>query len=259
MHRRITSTLAATFATVALLLTACGGDDGGPGGSSSATLTDAEFCARLEELEAQSETMSEEDADAAFFEAIGPLVASAPNPEIAAALSAIAGMVERLEGLDDDDPEAFGEAFAIMFDPEFLASAEYLETYLTETCGFTETGLDDLGDLGDGSDDWSRGSDLDYDEDAYEALSDDLSSLRAALEPVVAGEFGYGLMRFMGAPSISVDIDLADNPDPVAVCEAVGAIVDGLLAADGLEVQINERSDFNVVASRPPGGTCAAD
>lgn len=259
MRSRSTVGHAAVAFVAAFTFAACGGDDTtgnatGTGETTTGGLDDEAFCARFEALEAEAEAMTDDERDEAFFDVVTELADAAPDPDVADALGRLAEMAERLEGLDEDDPDAFGEAFAMMFDPELLGAMERLETYLVEVCGFEDLGTDDEFEF---SSEWSDDPAIEFDEDAYEVLSDDLSSLRERLEPFVEGEFGYGLMRFMGSPSVSVDVDVSLN-DPVEVCSAVGRLIDELLSAEGLEVIVNDRDDWAVVAERPPGGVCEA-
>ncbi len=117
-------------------------DDGGDGDSSA-------FCGRIDELNA----MDDLDDDAALA-ALGDLVDDAPE-EIRSDLELVVDRISDLEGLDEDDPEAMGQIFALMDDEEFVAASENLEAYGVEECGLPpsddDVDLDDLDDLDDGS------------------------------------------------------------------------------------------------------------
>ena len=43
---------------------------------------------------------------------------------------------EQISGLDEDDPDAFEEMFALMLDPSFMSAMDDLDEYFTDTCGF---------------------------------------------------------------------------------------------------------------------------
>lgn len=162
--RNVRRSIGALAVAAALGMTACGGDDGGGAGGAGgggaggggSRLTDEAFCARLVELEEQTSQLDPDEADAAFFGQLSALVAAAPNDQLRSALSTFGDIAQKLEGIDENDPEAFGEAFAIFFDPKVIAASETLETYLTDTCGI-DTGS------GIGDDDLDVGEDFDVD------------------------------------------------------------------------------------------------
>lgn len=137
--------VAAVAAAVVLgggIVAACGGDDGG-GGSA---LSDEAFCARVAEIEAETASLSQEEADEQFLETFTALAAQAPNSELRSALTTLADVFEQLDAIDDDDPEAFGEIFTILGDQDFITAVSTVETYFVETCGFDP---DEFGVLAD--------------------------------------------------------------------------------------------------------------
>lgn len=265
---------AATLAGVLLVATGCGGDDDGadtPPTEADASddrdqdgddgqdaddtpvgsLDDAAFCARFEEMEDEFDDADDDEFDAEAFAALAELAAAAPDPGVRDALLQFGELAAQLEGLDDDDPAAFGIALGLMFDPEFLASMETLERYLVDVCGFDDTGFG----FDDGFDSGVDEVDIAFDEDAYDEVWDDLSLLRDPIEERLGNSVqGIGTMRMMGPPTITLDVD-TDAVDPLEACEVAGDVFDELLAADGLPVEVNDL-DFEVIASRPPGGTC---
>ena len=264
---------AALMAGVLALTTACGGDDDGAdappteadasddrdqhgdddNGQDAAdtptgSLDDAAFCARFEELEDEFDD-GDDDLDAEAFAALAELAAAAPDPGVRSALLKFGELAEQLDGLDEDDPAAFGIALGLMFDPEFIAAMESLERYLVDVCGFEDTGFES--DFGDGFDD---AVDIPYDEDAWDAVFDDLSVVRDPVEDELGSVRGLGVFSMMGSPTLTVDIDPSEV-DPLEACEVVADIWDDTLSADGLPVEIND-DDFELIASRPAGGTC---
>jgi hypothetical protein len=163
----------ALFAASALLLVgaACSSDDGDEAATedtasddtaSDDTTTDdtggseggdaEEFCALLES-DADVDPLTDEGQ-----EMMAEIVANAPD-ELQEPIETLFGVFERLEGIDENDEEAFGEVFALMFDPEIIAATEEIEAWGVENCGLEEgffTGEgDDLGgdDLDDSGDD----------------------------------------------------------------------------------------------------------
>lgn len=261
--RRITGLLLSG----ALLIAACGGDDDG-------ALSDDEFCERMEQLAEEFEEDADDDLDAEALNDLADLAASAPNDEIRGALDTFGEFAERLEGVDEDDPEAFGEAMSIVFDPEFTAAFETLEEYMVGTCGFDESefsgGFDDdiveegsggdgTGDDGTGDDTTGGGEepDIDYDEDTYDEVFDDLDRLRDPVEAQLGSVQGIGIMSAMGAPIATIDLDTAEV-DPMEACQVLADVWDGLLSASGLPVEVND-ADFELVVSRPAGGECTPE
>lgn len=127
--RRILLTLAAP---TLLLLVGCSDDDGG--GDIEA------FCDLLRASEDEElDPTTDEGREA--FEA---LIDAAPS-ELDDDLRVFGNLMEELEGLDEDDPEAMEAVFGVMFDPEVIAAGENLEQFGVEECGFEPD--DDEGDL----------------------------------------------------------------------------------------------------------------
>lgn len=117
----------------ALLVVGCG-DDGG-GGSTEA------FCARVAEVDASDDSISLDDpAGLAEFEA---LVADAPD-QIRPQLEMIGSLVGDLDELDENDPEAFAQAFGLLFDPEFIGAIKDFGVFARDECGVEIEGLDEL-------------------------------------------------------------------------------------------------------------------
>jgi hypothetical protein len=231
-----------------LVMTACGDDDSSSGGGGGATLSDEEFCEQLEALE---ESEAELDGPEAFA-LMGQLARRAPNAELREALSLFAGLAEQLEGLDEDDPEAIGIMFGIIFDPEFIAAAETLETYLSEVCGF------DTGDSGEFGGDF--GSGVDGDGSAWDDL--DSGELREALVPAferfAPDNRGTGIGIFPRGRGTVVDVSVydtdLDSAAAIGLCEALADAVDSRTSDPGVILEVSV--DDEVVAGREPGGSC---
>jgi hypothetical protein len=138
---RLTRTPLMLIAGVALAFpTACGGDDaGGGGGGGSAALSDEAFCARISQLEQETEAMTADEADAAFLDGMTELRAAAPNDEVRDALGTFVDFFEELESLDENDPEAFERIFELAESPEFVSAEAVLENYSVNVCGFEPT------------------------------------------------------------------------------------------------------------------------
>ncbi len=148
-----------TFSCVTLGV-ACGGDSGG-----SNALSEAEFCDKIASVEGTAPA----DADMTTVLAVlADLADSAPTKELRDAIETIAPIMQELEGVDENDPEAFAKAMEIMMDPKIVAAGAVLEKFATETCGLTDTTdapSDDMssdGGSGDIFDDMSAGDISDY-------------------------------------------------------------------------------------------------
>lgn len=268
---------AAALAGTLLVTAACGGDDDTAtdtatdtaddttaddttadtaGGPAPGSLDDAAFCARLESLEDEFDDDVDDDFGPEAFAALAALADAAPDPGVRDALLRFGEIARELDGLDEDDPAAFGIALGIMFDPEFLQSMEYLERYLVDVCGFDDAGfgMDDGFDDGfDGG--FDMGLDITFDEDAYDTLWDDFSLMRDPIEERLGATVSsIGTSRFMGPPMIFVDVDTT-SIDPLEACQVAADVFDELLSADGLPVEVRD-ADFEIVAERAPGDVC---
>lgn len=132
---RITGALGALcLAGTISILPACGGDDGGGGATGGGRLSDEAFCTLVEQRLAEAEESDPEAFETEVFALIGGLANQAPTAELTSAMQKLGEVGETLVGIDEDDPEAFGEAFALMMDPGFMAAMETLDDYFTNTC-----------------------------------------------------------------------------------------------------------------------------
>lgn len=95
------------------------------------------FCDVLRDAAGAPDLESDEGL-AAFRE----LAENAPD-EISDDMGVVIGAIERLEELDENDPEAFEEFFAIALDPSFVAATENLESFAVDECGLPPDAFDD--------------------------------------------------------------------------------------------------------------------
>lgn len=121
--RRYLALLALLFAP--LVAVSCS-DDGG-GGDVEA------FCDQIVVLESMEDPTDEEAQ-----QALQDLVDDAPS-EIKGDLEVVVGVFDDLQGLDEDDPEAMGEVFALMENEEFIEASENLEAFGVDECGLEPT------------------------------------------------------------------------------------------------------------------------
>jgi hypothetical protein len=264
-HRRVLSSLVAGAGALALLLAACGGDDGGSAAS------DEEFCAELaalEEADAGSDGSDELDAEA--LSQLQDLADRAPDEELRTAIETLGDIAEQMSDLDEDDPEAFGQVMALMFDPEVISAGETLDTYMVDVCGMDPdetsgeiTGEDASGDDGSGDDTDADDSVSDGSVSTFDAL--DSSGLNDGFEGVLDDldvDSQGRSVGVSGGAEVTVVFDAAGvaDADPVEVCEGVAALVDDALAEvnDPDPVTVEVEADGELVASRPDGGTCTA-
>ena len=106
--------------TTVLFVVGCGGDDG----SSTNRLSDEEFCAKVADVEAlgDAETNSAESVAAVIDE----LIDSAPNDELQDALRILQPIIAEIEGVDENDPDAFGKVMDLMMDPDVIKAGEVI-------------------------------------------------------------------------------------------------------------------------------------
>ena len=238
----------------ALVLAACGGGDGG-------ALSDEEFCAELEALEeADAAGEGSDELDAEALAQLRDLADRAPNEDVESALTTLGDIAEDMEGLDEDDPEAFGEVMALMFNPEVISAGETLDTYLTETCGFeddafemVESDTDDpVGDAdADGPSGASSGSAMD-DLDSGELREAMVAHLEdEGFEPASSG------MGISGGSDVtaSFEADGVEGAGGVDLCEALADLVADATDLDDT-VSLEITLDGTVVAERPAGADC---
>jgi hypothetical protein len=229
-----------------LVIAACGDDDSaaGGGGGGAASLSEEAFCAQLAEMEDD-----DVEFDGEVVAQLAALARQAPTAELRGALETFAEIAEQLEGLDDDDPEAIGIAFGVMFDPEVMGAIETIERFLSETCGI-DTGDDwdfDQG-VGGSTSDGSAWDDLDSGE-LRDAMAD-------AFDRYASDRNGTGVGIVPRGGGVVVDVSVYDGTDvdALGLCESLAALVDARTSDPGVKLEV--LVDDDVVAERPPGGTC---
>jgi hypothetical protein len=216
-----------------------GGDDAADEQSQDASGGDAEggegdgdaFCALLEDS-ADADVDPTTDEGRALM---GEILDAAPDdlrPEIAAMFE----LFEQMEAIDEDDPEAFAEALALVFDPEFIAAGEALEAYAVDECGLppgTISGEDDGAVPGEGEDE--DGDDSSGEDD--DALSTD--AIEAWLADNYADADWHDLVtaRWSTDAGIGVGGDFTDD-QALAACDALLEFLDEV--GEDADVQITD-------------------
>jgi len=128
--RNTTRTLTTLAVCLALVGASCGGDDSGSGSGSA--LSNEEFCAKVEALDAVDPST---DDMADVVTTVEELADAAPSDELRDAMLALVPVMTALDNLDENDPDAMSKIMEIMMDPEVIAAGELIEKYSTETCG----------------------------------------------------------------------------------------------------------------------------
>jgi hypothetical protein len=261
-RRRRTASVG-VVAVLAGALAACGGD-GESGGVRR--LDEEAFCERFRQLDEAGQAAPSDEIDEAFLAELSTLAAQAPTEELGDAIEVLGRVGSELAAIDENDPDAFGEALAAAFDPEFLAATETVESFAVGTCGLdpTDTGMDFSGSddgFGDGSED---GSDDGATGGPTGSAFDDLDAgdlndeMRPAIEQFAPDSQGSGITIFPSGDGTTVEVQVfsPSSLDPVGLCEALAAAVDAGTTDPTVTVDVS--ADGTSVASRPPGGTCAA-
>lgn len=157
----------ATLATIALLLTACGGSSGGGADGGGAQQGDAAgFCDQIVALEAAADQIEGDSVDDESLDALRSLRDAAPD-EVRDDMTVIIDVFEKLADIDENDPDSFEEVFGLLFDPAVVEAGENLEAYGVNECGLdpestdTDTDTDTDSDTGSGTAAGSTGSGID--------------------------------------------------------------------------------------------------
>lgn len=262
--------LLVALVALALVAGACGSDD--------SESTEA-FCAQLEEQGANEDLDLSNPDDLAAFE---ELTDEAPE-EVKVAMEQFQSVVADLEGIDEDDPEAFGDAFGTIFalfaDPEFLTALQDMAVFMADECGLEVEGIDEIreldpedpsalfeefsdggGDSGtlDGTTD-SSGSGSDDEPSASSQLGDyiDTNHADAVWAEAVAGK-AIGSFGDSADITLSLDagrVDLSEG-DAVDACEAVADWAADTYDGD-VTVTIADFDD-NQLAASSDGASCSA-
>jgi hypothetical protein len=227
------------------------GGDGDDGGSGAGGGEDDDFCAQLEASVGDEEIDIETDEG---MEAFQELVDAAPDA-LAEPMGVIEDAFAQVTGLDEDDPEAFAEAFDVLFDPEVMAAFEEVEAFGVETCGLPEGFLDTESD--DESDDETA-------DDAETGNGDFVSTdeVQAHLDATVGDVPPFS--EIVGWSSVngvfSVSFDAAPSvADATQVCEAVSGYIFDVGGYDpSIEVGVYGPSEEPIVLREGAESDCRA-
>lgn len=268
--RQLTGRLLVALAALALLVAGCGAGDGetisaegvdtaddedGDSGGGSAE----ELCDLLEELSEQEEM---EIGDPRAQEQIEELEAAAASTQISDEISTIVEKVGELGDLDEDDPEAFGQAFELFLDPEFLLASAAIEEWGVENCdlesGFFSGDMDDGGmddgGMDEGGSSGGDGGGFDFEFEGGDPVG--MSELRDFLEES-HGDASWidaipSLSAVPGSVTIGGSSDLTAD-QALEVCQAASEFVFDQDPEAEIEVTVD---DATVVVTDGPGGTC---
>jgi len=247
--RNITRPLAiVALAVTPVVAVSCGSD------SSSSRSSDEEFCAKLIEIEA-SNALNLEDNDPEMLKEMlivfSDLAKSAPTDELKKAFETMGPLLEKMSQIDENDPDAFGEVMAMMFDPEVAAAGETLDAYSTDVCKIPPS--TDSSSIDDSS--------MTFPPSVMDVM--DYEDVNAALEPLKSTNYPNGYISSAGFEGTAdggtlVTIDFADTDtvDAVAVCEAIDAAITEKSTDTNVSIKVSV--DGIEVGGRPVGGTCSA-
>ncbi|MDZ7734592.1 MAG: hypothetical protein U5R31_17255 [Acidimicrobiia bacterium] len=235
MHRLLLLLAVALLLPGALV--ACSSDDRGEvqsadtaGESDEGGGDEGAFCDELAGTAEQEEIdLGTPEGMAAFEEFID----SAPD-DLAEPMETVRDVFAELEGLDEDDPESFGAAFGVLFDPELLAAFEEIEAWGVENCGLEEGFLDTGPDGGEDSfGDIEMGS---GDDDFVQ-----VDEIQEYLDEEYGDRPPYSdLSTWVSTPG-SVEATFsseASDDDAVAVCEAIVEYVFEVGDYEAVEVSV---------------------
>lgn len=232
------SVIAAAGALFASIATGCGDD-----GDEVASASTEDFCALFEDVATEE---GDDDVDLAELDRV---IAAAPA-ELRGDLGVLRDVFQQMDGVDEDDPEAFGQVMSVMFDPEVTGAIERIEAWGVENCGFEPS--DDL-----------SGFELDVDQDAAVEdsqeldpvdvgdieMPDDVDLAREAALIITWGEVddafnyrveidGSTIARTFGDRYVHVREHLGEDVEVVVEALAMGD--DSLGPAPGVEVSAGE-------------------
>ncbi len=245
--------------------TACGDDESS---KSPRRLDEDAFCDRFRRLEATGEADESGELDDAVLAELAALAAQAPTEELGDALEVLGDVAADLSELDEDDPDSFGAALAAALSPEFLESAEVVESFAVGTCGIDRDdmsiGFSEFDEGGGGDTGPTGGSGGSGGGGPTGSVFDDLDAgdladeVRPAVEQFAPDSEGSGITIFPAGDGTTVEVQVfaPSSLDAVALCGALAAAVDAGTTDPSVTVEVS--ADGLVVASRPPGGTCAA-
>jgi hypothetical protein len=264
--RRLLSLVRVSLLCALVLLTvaaACSNGDRGEGADDESVDderaddgSDDDFCGLLEASVGEDAIDLETDEGT---EAFAELVEAAPD-ELAEPMGVIEDALSQVTDFDEDDPEAFSEAFDALFDPDVVAAFEEVEAYGVETCGLPEGFLDNGTDGGvdgtggeaeDGDGDGSGGGD-------FVSTDEVQAHLEATYGDVPPFSEIVGWSSVNGVFSVSFDVAPSVD-DATDVCQAISAYIYDIAGYDpSIEVGVYGPSDQSVVLREGSGSTCQA-
>ena len=248
--RNITRPLAiVALAVTPVVAVSCGSD------SSSSRSSDEEFCAKLIEIEA-SNALNLEDNDPEVLKEMltvfADLAKTAPTDKLKKAFETMGPLLEKMSQIDENDPDAFGEVFSMMFDPEVAAAGETLDAYSTDVCKIPPS--TDSSSIDDSS--------MTFPPTVMDVM--DYEDVNAAVEPLKSTNYPNGYISSAGLEGtadggtlVTVDFADTDSVDAVAVCEAIDAMITEKTTDTNVSIKVSVNGVE--VGGRPVGGTCSAN
>ena len=234
-HRRLSRLVAATALLLAsTLLASCGGgsdvtasivsderpasDETSADDVPASTDEIADFCDRAAELQVSDADSSD---PAAQLEALESLREVAPA-ELEKAFDVLADVIAQMSELDETDPEAMGEMFAILLDPRVVEASAAISSFTMRECGFEMTagaGTDSFDGNSNDTSGEAGGGVGGFDDDPMTLRLDDVEAIEdAAVGQTWPGKLNSTLI------SNGVDVELAaDSSDPITPDEALAA------------------------------------
>lgn len=245
--RNTARTLTALALCLALEGASCGGDDSGSGPA----LSNEEFCAKVEALDAMDPGT---DDMAEVVATVEELADAAPSEELRDAMRALVPVMTALENLDENDPDAMNKIMEIMMDPEVIAAGELIENFSSETCGIDP---DDGGSESTSDTIAEPGSNGAYIVDDIESrdISDYVEANGSDLFP---GGYVSSTSLTGGSDFTDVVLDFADADtiDGVGLCELILESINAGTADTAVRIVVQENTVD--IAVREVDGECTA-
>jgi len=116
-----------------LSIISCGGDSG-----LSSKASEAEFCAMLQAIESDQvfeNAMEDPEASAEATKLLTDLAEAAPTAELKEAIETLIPVMEKLVGIDENDPEALASLMEFMSDPKLQSAGETIDAFTVDVCG----------------------------------------------------------------------------------------------------------------------------
>lgn len=125
---------ALALVTAVTVVGGCSDGDGGSAGNAGAD-AQAAFCERMAAFAAASDDAGAGELTPEVLAEMRELAEAAPEGEVRDALEAVLPVITEIDGLDENDPQAFERIMELIFSPELTEAAEVLERTWTEDCG----------------------------------------------------------------------------------------------------------------------------